>query len=81
MHRSGIEAIPGMSGVGLALDIKPWIPSQWPEPYVDDDLAVAHSGISVSKSRSLYRGMRRVPPDGNPVAWDGRPHAVRVETG
>jgi hypothetical protein len=79
MHCSGIDAIPGISEVGLALNIKPWIPSHWPEPYVNDDLA--HSGISVSKSRSLKRGMRRVPPDGNPVAWHSRPLKGRVGTG
>lgn len=77
----GHRSLPGIFREGLTLNINRWVPSHWPEPYVDDDLAVAHSGISVSKSRSLYRGMRQVPPGGNPVAWGGRPHEVRVGTG
>jgi hypothetical protein len=81
MDRFGNKAIPGISGVGLALNIRPWIPSLRPELYVNDDLAIAHFGISFSKPRSLNRGMRRVPPDGNPVAWHSRPLKGRVGTG
>jgi cyclic beta-1,2-glucan synthetase len=88
MYRLGLEAILGISRVGMALNINPCIPRHWSGFKVDYRFGTAHYKISVENPNNVNRGIQQVLLDGNPLpdnliplVEDGQLHEVQVVMG
>ena len=85
MYRLGLEAILGISRVGIALHINPCIPRDWPGFKVDYRFGTAHYKISVENPNGVNRGIKQIALDGKilpgnliQLVDDGQPHEVYV---
>jgi cyclic beta-1,2-glucan synthetase len=92
MYRVGVEAILGIAMKDGGLDIDPCIPRTWPgfEATFNrrDGDAAASIRIVVENPHGVNRGVARLELDGVqldpgpvPIAYDGRPHVVKVTLG